>query len=82
MIKTDRSLVDQITPECPCPPWLSGLTALLKSTRVAVIAEGVETEAQAEALRAAGISMAQGYYFSPPVSAAQLKVFHSRHMKA
>ena len=42
MIKTDRSLVDQITPECPCPAWLSGLSALLQSTRVAVIAEGVE----------------------------------------
>ena len=78
MIKTDRSLVDQITPESPCPAWLSGLSALLHSTRVAVIAEGVQTEAQADALRAAGISMAQGYYFSPPISAEQLKVYHSR----
>jgi len=77
IIKTDRSLVDQITPECPCPTWLSGLSALLHSTRVAVIAEGVQTEAQADALRAAGISMAQGYYFSPPISAEQLKVYHS-----
>ena len=42
VIKTDRSLVDQITPECPCPAWLSGLSALLHSTRVEVIAEGVE----------------------------------------
>lgn len=77
LIKTDRSLVDQITPECPCPAWLSGLTALLQSTRVAVIAEGVRTEAQAEALRAAGIPMAQGYYFSPPISAEQLKAYHA-----
>ena len=73
MIKTDRSLVDQITPECPSPAWLSGLSALLHSARVAVIAEGVQTEAQADALRAAGISMAQGFYFSPPISAEQLK---------
>ena len=77
VIKTDRSLVDQITPECPCPAWLSGLSALLRSTRVAVIAEGVETEAQAEALRAAGIPMAQGYYFSPPISAEKLKAYYS-----
>ena len=77
LIKTDRSLVDQITPECPCPAWLRGLSALLHSTRVEIIAEGVQTEAQAEALRAAGISMAQGYYFSPPISAEQLKVYHS-----
>lgn len=76
-IKTDRSLVNQITPECPCPTWLSGLSALLRSTRVAVIAEGVETEAQAEALRAAGVPMAQGYYFSPPISAEELKAFYT-----
>ena len=78
LIKTDRSLVAQITPECPCPAWLSGLSALLQSTRVPIIAEGVETEAQAEALRAAGVSMAQGYYFSPPISAENLTAYHSR----
>ena len=78
VIKTDRSLVDQITPECPRPAWLVGLSALLQSTRVAVIAEGVETEAQAEALREAGIPMAQGYYFSPPISAEELKAYYSR----
>jgi sensor c-di-GMP phosphodiesterase-like protein len=77
VIKTDRSLVDQITPECPSPSWLSGLSALLQSTRAAVIAEGVETEAQAQALRAAGISMAQGFYFSRPISAEQLKAYYS-----
>jgi sensor c-di-GMP phosphodiesterase-like protein len=78
LIKTDRSLVAQITTECPCPAWLSGLSAVLQSTRMAVIAEGVENEVQAEALRAAGIPMAQGYYFSPPVSAEQLKAYYSR----
>jgi sensor c-di-GMP phosphodiesterase-like protein len=67
-----------ITPECPRPAWLAGLSALLQSTRVAVIAEGVETEAQAEALREAGIPMAQGYYFSPPISAEKLKAYYSR----
>jgi sensor c-di-GMP phosphodiesterase-like protein len=78
VIKTDRSLVDQITPDCPSPAWLSGLSALLQSARMAVIAEGVQTAAQADALRAAGISMAQGFYFSPPISAEQLKLYHSR----
>ena len=78
LIKTDRSLADQITPECPCPAWLSGLSALLQSTRVEIIAEGVQTEAQATALRTAGVSMAQGYYFSPPISAEELKAYYSR----
>ena len=78
VIKTDRSLADQITPECPCPAWLSGLSALLQSTRVPIIAEGVETEVQAKALRAAGVSMAQGFYFSPPISAEKLKAYYFR----
>jgi sensor c-di-GMP phosphodiesterase-like protein len=78
VIKIDRSLVSQITPECPCPAWLGGLTALLQSARVEVIAEGVETEAQLAALRASGVAMAQGYYFSQPLFAEELKAFYSR----
>jgi sensor c-di-GMP phosphodiesterase-like protein len=78
IIKIDRSLVSQITPECPCPAWLGGLSALLQSTRVEVIAEGVEKEAQVAALRASGVPMAQGYYFSPPIPAEELKAYYSR----
>src|SRR4051794_20282073 len=78
LIKTDRSLVAQITPECPHPGWLTGLSGLLAATRVGGIAEGGETAAQAEALGAAGTRMAEGYYFSPPVSAEKLKAFHPR----
>jgi sensor c-di-GMP phosphodiesterase-like protein len=78
LIKLDRSLVNQITPECPCPAWLTGLSALLKATKVGVIAEGVETEPQAVALRAAGIPMAQGYYYSRPIPAEEFKAYYTR----
>jgi sensor c-di-GMP phosphodiesterase-like protein len=61
LVKTDRSLADQITPETPSPAWLSALSALLRSTPLKVIVEGVENETQVDALRAAGIPMAQGY---------------------
>jgi sensor c-di-GMP phosphodiesterase-like protein len=77
IIKIDPSLVSQITPESPCPAWLGGLTALLQSTRVEVIAEGVETETQVAALRASGVSMAQGYYFSLPILAEELIAYYS-----
>ena len=78
LIKTDSSLAGQITPDCPCPAWLSGLSALLQSTKVSIIAEGVETEVQATALRAAGVTMAQGYHFSRPISAEQFKAYYAR----
>ena len=77
MIKTDKSLVDQITPESPNPEWLVGLSALLHANRVDVICEGVETEAQAQILRDAGVRMAQGYYFSRPIPAEALQAYYS-----
>jgi sensor c-di-GMP phosphodiesterase-like protein len=77
-IKLDRSLVTQITPECLRPEWLAGLAALLQTIAVKVIAEGVETVTQVAALRAAGVSMVQGYYFSPPIQAEEFKAYYSR----
>jgi sensor c-di-GMP phosphodiesterase-like protein len=77
LIKTDKSLVDQITPDCPRPTWLAGLAALLQTTRLAVICEGVETAAQAQSLRESAIPMAQGYYFSHPLSADGLKAYYA-----
>jgi EAL domain-containing protein (putative c-di-GMP-specific phosphodiesterase class I) len=77
-IKLDRSLVTQITPECLRPEWLVGLSALLQSTQGEVIAEGVETVLQVAALRAAGVSLVQGYYFSPPIQAEEFKAYYCR----
>jgi len=42
---------------------------------VTTTAEGVETEAQLEQVRAEGCSEVQGYLFSRPVPAAQLAKF-------
>ena len=78
IIKLDRQLVAQITPECPCPDWLSGLSALLQATHIEVIAEGLENQTQASALRAAGVTMGQGYFFSRPVSADEFKAAYER----
>lgn len=78
IVKIDRSLVAQISPQCPRPEWLDGLTALLQSSRLDVIAEGVETEQQLETLRAAQVQAAQGYYFSPPISAEGFIAYYRR----
>ncbi|MBE9202196.1 EAL domain-containing protein [Synechocystis salina LEGE 06099] len=78
IIKIDRSLVAQITADCPCPEWLGGLSALLQSTRLEVIAEGLENEIQVVALQSAGVSMAQGYYYSSPIPAEEFKRYYWR----
>jgi sensor c-di-GMP phosphodiesterase-like protein len=76
IIKIDKSLVALIGTKGPRPPWLRGIAALLRSSPLMVIAEGVETEQQSALLRKAGIQEAQGFYFSPPVSAEQFIAYH------
>lgn len=46
---------------------------------VPVIAEGVETEEQLQALKAMGCDMVQGYYFSKPVPAEEFERFLLEH---
>ena len=75
-VKIDRLLIGEISPHVPSPTWLGGLTALLKATPLQIIAEGIETEFQADTLRAAGVQLAQGHYFSPPRSANGFRRFY------
>jgi sensor c-di-GMP phosphodiesterase-like protein len=69
IIKLDHTLIAGLKPSDGQPAWLAGLSAMLRSTELEVIAEGVETEWQRDALRAAGIKLAQGYLFSLPLRA-------------
>jgi len=79
IIKLDRSLAGQISAECPNPGWLDEVTLLTRSTRLVVIAEGVETAQQLAALRAAGVHAAQGFHFSLPLPAAAFMAFYREH---
>ena len=49
-----------------------GTVTLARALDIATTAEGVETELQLELLRAAGVTLAQGYLFSRPVPAPEL----------
>ena len=64
--------MNQLATGEPRPAWLDGLGGLLKSTQLQIIAEGVETGMQADSLKAAGVQMAQGHFFSRPLSADEL----------
>ncbi|POH60894.1 hypothetical protein C3B61_18875 [Cryobacterium zongtaii] len=68
VIKIDQSFVAVIETERESP--VAELTIKLAATLgLQVIAEGVETEAQAEWLRERGCLLAQGYLYSRPVAA-------------
>jgi EAL domain-containing protein (putative c-di-GMP-specific phosphodiesterase class I) len=79
VIKLDRTLVGELGKGGDWPEWLKGLAVLLRTTKLEVISEGVETAEQRDILREAGIRMAQGYFFSRPLRAeAFLAYFHTR----
>ncbi|WP_375541846.1 EAL domain-containing protein [Paraburkholderia sp. CNPSo 3281] len=59
--------------ENPIPVLFLGVWRdVAKHYGLQVIAEGVETESQHVALRAAGVPFAQGYLYQRPVTAEQL----------
>jgi sensor c-di-GMP phosphodiesterase-like protein len=76
IIKLDRHLTAQLTPAAP-PAWLAGLSSLLRNSTVQVVAEGVETHYQAQALLDAGVQMAQGHLFSASLPASALIAYHA-----
>ena len=69
VIKIDRVYVDMIKPDTTLVPVLDGLIAVARDLGTEVIAEGVETEAQALYLKARGVLQAQGFLFSPALKA-------------
>ena len=78
-VKIDKALVAQLAPAKQPAPWLDGIAALLRTTSLQIIAEGVETAFQAATLRAAGVQLAQGHYFSGPRSAVDFKRFYAEN---
>lgn len=76
IIKLDRSLVSEISPECPFPKWLKGIMTMLETSELEVIAEGVETAQQVQVLQKANIQMVQGFFFSRPISAIDFIAYH------
>jgi diguanylate cyclase (GGDEF)-like protein/PAS domain S-box-containing protein len=72
-IKIDRSFVHDIT-ENPVNAAIATATiAMAKSLNLAVVAEGVETEAQMEFLRTRQCEAMQGYLFSKPLPPADVE---------
>jgi sensor c-di-GMP phosphodiesterase-like protein len=78
VIKIDRKLIGQLIEHAPEPTWLPGLQSLLIHSQLKVIAEGVESKYQADALTQAGVQMAQGYFFSASLTARELMLYRAR----
>ena len=66
LLKIDKSLIDDITNSDKAFKLCSGIVALARILELDIIAEGVETQDQLDALRLMKCTYAQGYLFSKP----------------
>jgi len=71
-LKIDRSFVRDVAVNADDAAITTAIISMAKSLNLKVIAEGVENEAQMSFLRAHQCDEIQGYYFSKPLSAAEV----------
>jgi diguanylate cyclase (GGDEF)-like protein/PAS domain S-box-containing protein len=72
-VKVDRSFVSGVASDEEDASIVRAIIALGKALGMKIIAEGIETVAQAEFLRNAGCDDGQGFYYSPATSPAEVR---------
>lgn len=77
-LKLDQSFVFRIVEDAASRKIVAAIGALAQALGMDVVAEGVESVAQAQLLRQMGFEYAQGYYFSRMVAEAEAAPLVSR----
>ena len=81
-IKLDKEFLSGFENNPHAHQVIEGAVAMIKSLGIQVVAEGVETGEQADFLRHTGCDLAQGYFFSRPLPAAQFEALLSKTTSA
>ena len=71
-IKIDKAFTQGLSKRAECTAIVASVLTLARGLDISTTAEGVETEAQFELLRAAGVDFVQGYLLGRPVPASGL----------
>ncbi|MFT3929583.1 MAG: EAL domain-containing protein [Spongiibacteraceae bacterium] len=71
-LKIDRSFVRDIASSESDHAIITAIVGLAKTLGMAIVAEGVETEEQAEKLRSLKCNILQGFLYSKPIAPAEL----------
>ncbi|PLC52581.1 cyclic di-GMP phosphodiesterase [Pollutimonas nitritireducens] len=71
MIKLDRSFVSAINEKPTSQALVRSMVAVAEQLKIQVVAEGVETDAEAEFLKSIGVDYAQGYLYARPMPAKE-----------
>jgi diguanylate cyclase (GGDEF)-like protein/PAS domain S-box-containing protein len=74
-LKIDKSFIQEISSKRPrAIALVASIISLAQSLNMTVIAEGVETDEQLQALKLQDCQLIQGFYFSPPVPPDQFEL--------
>ena len=78
-IKLDRGFISGLPDDAGSGIIVTALIEIARQLKYQVIAEGVETRAQYEHLRAIGCEAGQGFYFGAPISADEIRHYLQGH---
>ncbi|MDB5498589.1 MAG: hypothetical protein JWP28_2620, partial [Phenylobacterium sp.] len=81
-VKLDRSLICDVAKDARVGKLVGSMLHAARALGVGIVAEGVEDEAQAILLRAAGCERMQGYWFDRPMPADQMEARLRQSMAA
>lgn len=77
-VKIDRSFVSGVASDDEDASIVRAIIALGKALNMKIVAEGIETSAQAEFLRNAGCDDGQGYYYSMATNPTEVRMLAAR----
>jgi EAL domain-containing protein (putative c-di-GMP-specific phosphodiesterase class I) len=70
VLKIDRCFVNELDSDDNSLEIIRAILGIAQGLNLTVVAEGIETETQAQYLQELGCQTGQGYYFSVPLDAA------------
>src|SRR5690606_20801716 len=72
-LKIDKEFVEDVMKSSTSAAIVETIVWLAKKFKLETVAEGIETKDQAEFLRSLGVTTAQGFFYSRPMSESKLR---------